>query len=86
MNLNRVLDASYIFKKSIPSLIFKERILMNIFEIGNLEPKKYSAMKIIEFILQTQFTVENLLSLDSKSVNDMRNSMIVTNANIMVNF
>lgn len=85
--MNKILDDYYIFRTEINSKYISQPSLMNIYQFGILDdPKTFATFKLLEIIMDIQFSKNDLVGINIDSIQDFEQSLIVVDGELIVKF
>jgi hypothetical protein len=91
LSMNRILDDSYIFEKSYYDIYLKESAILNIYQYGEFDNKTFLCLKLLEILMNIQFTINDLIEIDLeknkflKNIKNFSQGLMINEGKMLVN-
>ena len=86
INLNKILDQSYIFRKIYKYNYFKQENLLNFYQIGKFEPRLYCTILLLENLMNSLFSQNDLISYNIDQITKFNQGLYISDGEILVKF
>lgn len=85
ISMNRILDDSYIFRKIYHVSDLEESAMLNVYQFGEYDNKTFLCFKLLEIIMNIQFTMNDLVGIDLKTLKYFSHGLMISDGKILVN-
>ncbi len=87
LSTNKILDDSYIYRTQVNSKFINQPCIMNLYQYGGIfdTPKTYATFKLLETLINIQFSKNDLVGFDVQKLDDFQQSLLAVDGTYMVN-